>query len=67
MSSTRLQAGYPKVYAMVRAIHDKRLESRLSHPKDFGTGRPTKTIKYKFFRQMKPVIREAVAELAAKL
>jgi len=66
MSSIRLQAGYPKLYTMIKAIHDKRRESRLSHPKDFGTGKPTMTIKYKFLRQMKLVIREAIIELAAQ-
>jgi len=65
MSSTRLQRSYPKTHAMVKAIHDKRRESLLSHPKDFGTGKTTRPIKYRFFTKMKPIIREAIAELAA--
>ena len=66
MDSVRLQKYYPKVRAMVKGIHIKRYESRLSHAKERRTGKPTKTIKFKFLWDMKPVIREAIAELAVK-
>jgi len=66
MDSTRLQTDYPKVREMVKGIHIKRYESRLSHAKERRTGKPTKTIKFRFLWDMKPVIREAIAELAVK-
>ncbi|MEA3226380.1 MAG: hypothetical protein U9Q07_10560, partial [Planctomycetota bacterium] len=65
MDSTRLETSYPKVRAMIKGIHSKRYESRLSHATERRTGKPTKTIKFRFLWHMKPIIREAIAELAA--
>jgi hypothetical protein len=66
IGSTRLKAAYPAILAMVKSIHEKRYESPLSHAKEKRTGRPTRPIKFSYLRMAKPLVRDAVLELAAK-
>ncbi len=66
LSSTRLKTKYPAIHAMVESIHNKRYESALSHARQRHTGRPTQVIKYTYLRKAKPLVRAAIAEIAAK-
>jgi hypothetical protein len=52
---------------MVESIHNKRLESSLSHPYNKKTGKTTGPIKYKYYtHEAKPLIKKAFAELISK-
>jgi hypothetical protein len=62
----RLGKKYPAVHALVENVHNKRLESPLSHAKTKKTGRPTRPIRYKYLRPAKGLIRGAIVELSAK-
>ena len=62
--STRLVTQFPAVQAMVKEIHEMRYQSNLSHAIQKRGGAPTKTIRYKFLKTMKPLIQKAVQELA---
>jgi hypothetical protein len=66
LSSTRLQTGYPRIHNLVQTIHDKRLESELSHPVVRRTGKPTGRIKYAFLRQAATLLRAACGEIRAR-
>lgn len=69
MCSTKLQLKYPSILAMVKAMHEKRSESSLSHAwtrKGGKLTRPTGFIKFSYFRKAKKLIHSALAELAAK-
>jgi hypothetical protein len=66
LSSTKLQANFPAILAMVKLIHeDGRYHSNLSHAEVKNTGKPTRPIKYSFFTKSKPIVRAALAELPA--
>jgi len=45
-----LPASYPKVFEMVKKLHEKRYESLLSHPEIQRTGKLTKRIKFRFLQ-----------------
>jgi len=66
-SSSRLQANYPKIHALVKDIHEKRLESELAHPVVRKTGRPTGRIKYSYLSTAKELMRAAFLELRVRL
>jgi hypothetical protein len=66
VSSTRLKIAYPNFHALIAEVHDKRYVSNLSHAKARRTGKPTGRIKYQYIRQVKPMMRRAFTELAAK-
>lgn len=66
LSGGRLKKKYPDVYALVDDIHARRLESALSHPTTKQTGKPTKPIKWSYFKTGKKLLRAAIRELAAK-
>lgn len=63
----RLAKGFPGLFALAKDIHDRRLESHLSHPKTKSTGKPTRPIPFKYVFKGKKLLRTAVEELAAKL
>ncbi len=66
-TSTRLKANYPRIFALAKDIHEKRLESELAHPVVYKTGKPTGRIKYGYIRKAKRLMRAALIELKAKL
>ncbi|MBI3786060.1 MAG: hypothetical protein HY270_21955 [Deltaproteobacteria bacterium] len=66
MNSTRLKHNYPAIQELVVSIHEKRLESLLSHAKTKSTGKPTKPIKWAYLKTGKTLLRKALSELAAK-
>ena len=66
VNSTRLKNNYPAVQSFVFEIHQKRYESRLSHAKIRSTGKPTKTIKYRFLKKGMQLLKGAVLELSSK-
>lgn len=69
LGSTRLQANYPAVHALVVSVHEKRSESALSHAWKTVGGRrvkPTGFVKYAYLRTAKKLIAAALTELAAK-
>lgn len=51
---TKFSQKYPDLYAAVCKIHNKRLESDLSHPKVRSTGKPTKPVRY---NELKPLFK----------
>lgn len=66
LGSTRLQAAYPRIHALVNDIHAKRLESELAHPVVKKTGKPTGRIRYNYLRKAKGLLRTAIVELKTK-
>lgn len=54
---------YPRVFAALKKVHDKRYQSELSHPKVRSTKRNTTVIEYGFVRQVKPALRRAYLEI----
>lgn len=66
-SGSRFEAKYPSLFAMVKSIHDKRLESPLSHARTRSTGKPTGAIKYRYYeKEGKPLVIKALLELRLK-
>lgn len=63
----RLATMYPNLFAMVKDIHDRRLESLLSHPKTASTGKPTRPIPFNYVFKGKRLLRRAIEELSAKI
>ncbi|MEI6400193.1 MAG: reverse transcriptase domain-containing protein [bacterium] len=58
---------YPCIFAMAKSIHDKRLESELSHARTRSTGKPTGPIKHKYFnKEGKILVLNAFKEIALK-
>jgi len=64
--SSRLSAAYPAIQVMIKEIHEKRSQSNLSHAKQRRTGKATRTVKFSYFRTVKPIIRAAIYELSEK-
>jgi hypothetical protein len=63
----KFAAKYPALYAMVKSIHEKRLESNLAHAMTRSTGRPTGPIKYTYYSKHGiPLVKRAFLELATK-
>lgn len=65
-TTSRFAKKYPKIFQMAKIIHDKRLESMLSHAFIKNSGKPTGSIKYSYLKYAKPIIREAFIELLTK-
>jgi hypothetical protein len=63
VSSRRLAAGYPRFAALLKGIHEKRLESVLSHPRVKSTGRPTGPIKYSYLKTARRLMIAAFNEV----
>ena len=64
-TGSRLEAKYPQVFDYAKAIHDKRAESLLSHPRVQSTGRATGRIRFGYIVQSKGLLRKAVREIEA--
>ncbi|MFA5129739.1 MAG: reverse transcriptase domain-containing protein [Patescibacteria group bacterium] len=65
MSTGRFAKKYPTLYTMIKNVHDKRLECELAHAVVKSTGRPTGSIKFRYFsHEAKPLIKRAFQELA---
>jgi hypothetical protein len=65
LSSPKLKRKYPKLFALIHGIHEKRYQSDLSHARQKRTGRPTQVIRFSFLRTARRLIRDAVVEAAA--
>lgn len=61
--TTRLEMKYPRVFGYAKALHDKRAESLLSHPRVRTTGRATAHIRFSYIRTSKTLMRRALQEL----
>ena len=69
LSCKALNANYPSVVALAKAVHDKRGESALSHPvktKAKVVVKPTGRIKFGYLHRAKKLIVAALRELEAK-
>lgn len=64
-SGSRLEAKYADVFRYAKAIHDKRAESLLSHPRVRATGRATGRIPFSYIGQSKGLLRKAIREIGA--
>jgi hypothetical protein len=64
--TSRLASAYPCLYTGIKEIHDRRLESSLSHPRVRRTGRRTRPIPFKYLAKASKVLLPAYAELDAK-
>ena len=62
-SRSRFARRYPILFITVKAIHDARLESDLSHPIVRATKRPTRWIKYKEMEDFKKQLRKGYLEM----
>lgn len=66
LGSTRLKLDYPAIQYMSEQIHEKRLESALSHAEVKATRKATKTIKFKWLRPGAKLLLKGAQELQAK-
>lgn len=66
LSSTRLKAGYPSIFALVSSVHSQRLKSMLSHPTVKSTGRVTGQVRFSYLRVAKRLMLNAFRELKTK-
>ena len=60
-----LRTDFPHIWRMVKAIHEKRLESELAHAVVYSTGKPTGRIDFGFVSTAKALMRPAILELSA--
>lgn len=65
--NTKLENKYPKFFNLCKQVHEKRLESDLSHPVVKRTALYTKPVEYRFIYKLRPLIDEAYGELINKL
>ena len=65
-SGSRLSKKYPQLFMAAKIIHEKRLESDLSHPKVKTTGKPTNYVKHKELKQLFKILSEGYVELWKK-
>ena len=61
--TSRFASKYPKLFLCVKAIHDKRLESELSHPITRATGKPTRRIKFDEMEKLTKLMRAGYQEM----
>jgi hypothetical protein len=61
--SKRLKSSYPDFFGLVRNVHDRRLESHLSHPKVRKTGKRTGRIRYRYLSVLKRLMVKGYAEV----
>ncbi|MFZ2038933.1 MAG: RNA-directed DNA polymerase [Minisyncoccia bacterium] len=65
--NSRFERKYPLIFKMTKSIHEKRLESELSHAFTKSTKRATGPIKYSFYqREGRLLIKNAFKELEIK-
>ena len=64
--TSRFASGYPELFKAVSQIHQKRLESDLSHPVERRTGKATKPIKYRYVSKAKKLLFNGYSELMTK-
>jgi hypothetical protein len=57
---------YPGTYRVFKGVHEKRLESSLSHSVTRQSGRRTRFIEHKYVEQMKPELTKAYREIRSK-
>lgn len=62
----RLRAAYPAITELAVQVHDKRLESNLSHAKINGSGSATKPIKFSWLRTGSRLLVRGIRELNTK-
>ena len=60
---SRLAKNYPNLYSAVNNVHQKRLESDLSHPYNVNTGKPTSRVKYRFISSQRRALNRGYNEL----
>lgn len=66
VGSTRLKSHFPAIQQMVEKVHEKRLESALSHAEVRTTKKATKPIKFKWLRPGAKLLLKGVQELHKK-
>ena len=66
VDSTKLSAGYPAIARMAKQIHEKRLESELSHARVHKTKKPTGPIKFRWLKTGSRLLARGVTELQSK-
>jgi hypothetical protein len=66
LSSIRLSGTFPAVFNMASLIHEKRLESDLSHARVAKTKKPTKPIKFRWLKVGSRILGRAVQEIHNK-
>jgi hypothetical protein len=66
LKSTRLKSDYPAISKFANQLHEKRLESDLSHAEVKLTKKPTKPIKFKWLRPGARLLLRGTQELQAK-
>jgi len=62
----RLASNYPVISRVFTDVHEKRLESNLSHAYVRSTRKPTRRIKYQEVQQLAQQLRYALHEAASK-
>jgi retron-type reverse transcriptase len=67
LANNKFAKKYPALFSMANSIHEKRLESNLSHSFTKKTGRPTGPIPHTYYRnEGKPFIISGLLELKSK-
>jgi len=63
---SRFQLKYPLTFLAFKKIHEKRLDSRLSHPVNRKSGKRTRFVEYQFISDIKPELEMAYREIWRK-
>lgn len=66
VDSTKLTAGYSAIARMAKQIHEKRLESELSHARVQKTKKPTGPIKFRWLKTGSRLLAKGVIEMQTK-
>jgi hypothetical protein len=66
LKSTRLKTDYPAISKLANQLHEKRLESDLSHAEVKATKTPTKPIKFDWLKIGARILLKGAQELHAK-
>lgn len=66
LSSPRLKLGFPAIFKLANQIHDKRLESNLSHARVSKTKKSTGPIKFTWLKTGTRLLKTAAQELRTK-
>lgn len=64
--NSRFARKYPKLFKMVKNIHDKRLASDLSHARTRQTGKSTRPVEFQYLDKAKKMLIQAFIELKRK-
>lgn len=65
IQNAKFKGKFPKVHAYAVSVHEKRLESELSHAIVKATRKPTKRIPFKWLKTGQKLLSAAVSELSA--